>query len=140
MLQENQFSPDSAGGVTAGDVDIIFDPNGSVVSVTTDVSVTTPTLGFPVGKIYLCLGDSAGVMSAGDNLFQNSGRNVANIRNLDSIWIVINPASGQVVVAPFATVSTAPTAPTDPRDASWGAALTQARSLANASATLDSEP
>ncbi|WP_372724921.1 Tfp pilus assembly protein FimT/FimU [Novipirellula sp.] len=134
----NQFSPDVSGGLAAGDVDIVFDPNGSVVSVTTDVS--TGAMGFPVGKIYLCLGDSAGVMAAGDDLFQNSGRTVANIRSLDSIWIVINPASGQVVVAPFATASTAPTAPANPRDASWGPALTQARSLANASATLDSEP
>jgi len=134
----NQFSPDTAGGFTAGDVDVVFDPNGSVISTTTNVS--TGAMGFPVGKIYLCLGDSSGVMAAGDNLFQNSGRTVANIRSLDSIWIVINPASGQVVVAPFATASTAPTAPADPRDASWGPALTQARSLANASATLDSEP
>ncbi|GAA5504920.1 pilus assembly FimT family protein [Novipirellula caenicola] len=136
----NQFSPDTDAGEIAGDVDIVFDPNGSVISVTTNVSVNSTTMGYPVGKIYLCLGDSSGVMGSGENLFQNSGRTVANIRSLESIWIVINPASGQVSVAPFATVYTAPTDSTNPRDTTWVTPLTEARSLANASATLDSEP
>ncbi len=136
----NQFSPDTDAGEIAGDVDIVFDPNGSVFSVTTNVSLSMTTMGYPVGKIYLCLGDSSSVMADGDNLFQGSGSTVANIRRLDSIWIVINPASGQVVVAPFATANTVPTDPFNPRDASWYDALTEARSLANASATLDSEP
>ncbi|EMI20562.1 secreted protein [Rhodopirellula maiorica SM1] len=136
----NQFSPDTDAGEIAGDVDIVFDPNGSVISVTTDVSVTSTTMGYPVGKIYLCLGDSAGVMGSGENLFQNSDSTVANIRSLDSIWIVINPASGQVSVAPFATANTSPTDPTNPRDTSWVTPLAETRSLANASATLDSEP
>ncbi len=131
----NQFAPDTSLGVTAFDIAIVFGPDGKVVSVTDPVTGTPVP---PLGQLFFCLGDSDGIRP--DNLFSQENKATANIMNLESLWIVLNPSTGRVVSSPFAAVSTLPaTVVTDPADASLPPAIAEARLLANFSDTVDLE-
>ncbi len=139
-MEGNEFAPspitsDIQGGFNAKPIDIIFGPDGSVVSTTTAYS-DVPT--FPQGQIFVCLGDSDGIRP--DNLFTPEKKSPANLVNLESKWIVINPGTGRVVSSPFSSVSSLPAGTIiDPYDASLDPAITEARLLANFSDTVDIE-
>ena len=134
-LSGNQFVPTPAA--VNQPIDILFAPNGSVAFVSID---NQGNVGPAIGMIYLCLGTTDGVVEPPDptvpattaELFENSSQIVSNITNLDSIWIVINPSTGRVVTAPFASLPGVP--PTT------GEGLATARGLAILSDTLDSAP
>ena len=139
-MKGNEFAPsplttDIANGNNAKPIDIVFGPDGGVVSLTTAFS-DVPS--FPQGQIFICLGDSDGIRP--DNLFTPEKKAPANLVNLESKWIVINPGTGRVVSAPFSSVSTLPTAAVvDPYEASLDPAITEARLLANFADTVDIE-
>ena len=139
-MKGNEFAPsplttDIANGNNAKPIDIVFGPDGGVVSLTTAFS-DVPS--FPQGQIFICLGDSDGIRP--DNLFTPEKRAPANLVNLESKWIVLNPGTGRIVSAPFSSVSSIPaTAVIDPYDASLGPAITEARLLANFADTVDIE-
>ena len=139
-MKGNEFAPspmntDIQTGANAKPIDIVFGPDGGVVSITTAYS-DVPS--FPQGQVFICLGDSDGIRP--DNLFTPEKKAPANLVNLESKWIVINPGTGRVVSSPFSSVSTLPTAViVDPYDASLDPAITEARLLANFSDTVDIE-
>ena len=111
----NHFAPTlvptgSAEG--AKPIDIIFGPDGRVESITTAYSDSAIS---PSGKIFLCLGDSDGIRP--DSLLTDEKKAPANILNVESKWIVINPSIGRVFSSPFATVTMqGPIQLTDPYD------------------------
>lgn len=131
----NQFAPDDDLTVTAFDLAIVFGPDGKVTSV------TDPATGFltpPVGRIFICLGDSDGVRP--DDLFSQERRATANLLNLESLWILVDPSTGRVDTAPFGPVASIPAGLiTDTADASLAPAIGEARFLANLSDTVDLE-
>lgn len=139
-MEGNEFAPspltaDIQGGFNAKPIDIIFGPDGSVVSITTAFN-DVPS--FPQGQIFLCLGDSDGVRT--DNLVTPEKKAPANLVNLESKWLVITPATGRVVSSPFSSVSVlSSNKVVDPYDASLDPAIAQARLLANFSDTVDIE-
>ena len=139
-MKGNEFAPsplptEIQAGVNAKPIDIVFGPDGGIVSITSAIS-DVPS--FPQGQIFICLGDSDGIRP--DNLFTSEKKAPANLVNLESKWIVINPGTGRVVSAPFSSVSSIPTAAvTDPYDASLDQAITEARLLANFADTVDIE-
>ncbi len=137
-LVGNQFAPTPLTSPAVNQpIDILFGPDGSVSFVSID---NQGNVGPAIGMIYLCLGTADGVVEPPDptvaattaELFENSDQFRANITNPDSIWIVINPNTGRVVTAPFASVPDVP--------ATVGEGLTTARGLAILSDTLDTAP
>lgn len=131
----NQFAPDDDLTVPVFDIAIVFGPDGKVVSV------TDPTTGFlvpPVGRVFLCLGDADGVRP--DDLFSQERRAIANLLNLESLWIVVDPSTGRVDTSPFAPVSSIPAGlVTNTADATLPPAIAESRFLANLSDTVDLE-
>ena len=137
-IGENQFvpGPQTLPNVNSP-IDILFGPDGRVDFISVD---NVGTLGSASGLIFLCLGTTDGVVepldervsASNEELFQNDGQLRANITNPDSIWIVINPNSGRVVAAPFASVSGTP--------ATTSEGLIEARSLALLADTLETTP
>jgi hypothetical protein len=123
-IDGNQFMPQGASANAA--IDIVFGPDGRVETTSIDA---IGSRGVPDGMIYLCIGDSDGLQPT--TPFNADPRTPANLMNLDSLWIVINPTTGRCVVAPNASVSTTTSMP---------AALRDARSLAILSDTLDATP
>ncbi len=123
-IDGNQFMPQNA--VANAPIDIVFGPDGRVETISSDA---VGNRGVPDGLIFLCVGDSDGLQPT--TPFNADPRTPANLMNLDSLWIVINPTTGRCVVAPNASVSTT---------ASMSAALRDARSLAILSDTLDASP
>lgn len=100
----NSFAPAVVATGSAEDakpIDIIFGPDGRVESVTTAFSDSSIT---PSGKIFLCVGDSDGIRPK--NLLTREKKAPANILNLESKWIVINPSVGRVFSSPFASATT----------------------------------
>lgn len=134
-ISGNQFAPDDDVSIPVFNVQIVFGPDGKVVSVTEPVS---GSLLPPTGQIFLCLGDSDGIRP--DNLFSRENKATANLLNLKSGWIVINAATGRATSAPFSSVSTIPAAVvTDTAALTLGPAIAEARFLANLSDTVDQE-
>ncbi len=137
-----QFAPTDLTAAPPNDfnnpIDILFGPDGRVEYVSTD---NLGNVGPAVGMIYLCLGTTDGVVDPAAasatlaELFQNDDRVTTNIMDLDSIWIVINPSTGRVVTAPFASVSGTPTTTAEALTA-----IAAARRLASLSDTLDAAP
>lgn len=123
-IDGNQFAPQ--GAVANATIDIVFGPDGRVETTSVDA---VGNRGIPDGMIFLCIGDSDGLQPA--TPFNADPRTPANLMNLDSLWIVINPTTGRCVVAPNASVNTT---------ASMPVALRDARSLAILSDTLDATP
>lgn len=122
----SEFSPD-ATALANSSVDLIFGPDGKVEFCSVD-SHSTP--GAPTGLIFFCVGNTDGVQPT--TPLATTKRATANIRNPNSVWVIINPTTGRVVTAPFASVpSSVTTVPT---------AVAQARSLALLSDTLDAAP
>ena len=103
-LTGNQFAPDTAAGSLIREVDILFDANGMVSDVVIDGVRDSP-----IGLIFFCIGLLDGVASIESGLaedaFDDSNNFTANIMRLDSLWLVINPFTGQVTSVPFATIS-----------------------------------
>lgn len=137
------FGPLTTGGSSSA-VDIIFGPDGSV-----SWAAYNGLGGPPVGQVFLCLGRTDGLAEFNGttvpyytDLFQDDSRITTNIRDLSSLWLVINPATGRVTTSPFASLpgTLLPIDRTDPAAAGFSAAISQTRSLAQASATLDSSP
>lgn len=86
-------------------IDIIFGPDGHVESVITS---DNPTLQPADGLIFLCVGDADGVcprhlLSTKQNLISDEPGAVANVLNLESKWVVINPSTGRITAAPVST-------------------------------------
>ncbi|MDC0326077.1 protein containing Prepilin-type cleavage/methylation [bacterium] len=139
-MSGNEFAPsplntDIQAGANAKPIDIIFGPDGGVVSITNAFS-DVPS--FPQGQIFICLGDSDGIRP--DNLFTPDKKAPANLVSLESTWVVINPGTGRVVSSPFSSVSSLPAvAVIDPYDASLDPAIAEARLLANFADTVDIE-
>lgn len=131
----NQFAPPQDLTNTAFSVSIVFDPSGKVSYVSQSSNgVGRP----PVGQIFLCLGKTDGIVPT--NLFSQQTGAVANVIDPETLWLVIDPASGRVVSAPTASVNTIPTvAVTDPADASVGAALSDSRLFARLGDTVEQE-
>ncbi len=133
----SQFAPTEITTVPPLDIndpiDILFGPSGSVEFISVD---NLGTVGSPTGLIFLCLGESDGVIpddpltTTVNELFSTEKRATANVMSLKSAWIVINPTTGRTTVAPFASVATTTSIPT---------ALLEARSLALLSDTLETE-
>lgn len=131
----NQFAPDNDLTVPVYDIAIVFGPDGKVVNVT---DPTTGSLVPPIGQVFLCMGDADGVRT--DDLFSQDEGATANLMNLNSNWIVVNPATGRVVSSPFAAVSTLPAVTViDPADGSLAQAIQESRLLANLSDTVELE-
>lgn len=132
----SDFAPPLAGSVRA--VDILFNANGSVTQVIYDSSNNRI---YPTGLIYFCVGEIDGVASlatgALDNPFSQDKLLTTNIMNTDSLWVVINPASGRVTTVPMGTVTPlSGTPPTDPADIAYKTAVEQARFFATLSDTV----
>ncbi|WP_236696224.1 prepilin-type N-terminal cleavage/methylation domain-containing protein [Rhodopirellula islandica] len=123
-IEGNQFA--AQGTLANQPLEIVFGPDGRVEMTSIDA---VGNQGLPTGLIFLCIGDSDGLQPA--TPFNADPRTPANLMNQDSLWIVINPATGRCVVAPNASVSST---------ASMPAALRDARSLAILSDTLDATP
>ncbi len=138
-LGGNQFAPTDLTGGAVGDVnqpiDIFFGPDGRVEFASTD---SEGNVGPATGMIYLCLGSTDGIVDPIGatvtlaELFQDDDQVTTNVMSLDSIWIVINPNTGRVVTAPFASINGPP--------AAIGTGLATARRLAILSDTLDAAP
>jgi len=124
----NSFAPINASINQA--IDIVFGPDGRVESVSRD---STGLRISPPGLIYLCVGNTDGVRVGPliADLVAPERRSIANLMNPESIWIIINPVTGRIVTAPFATVTDT---------TSIGNAIVQARSLARLADTLDAQP
>ncbi len=90
------------------DIEIIFGANGSVLRVTkgwfsagggADWDETQVP---PLGAIYLCLGDSDGLVP--NNLFSQDKKAFSNLLNLESVWVSVNPYTGRCNASPVAPV------------------------------------
>ena len=139
-MRGNEFAPsaltaDIQSGANAKPIDIVFGPDGSVASIT---SAFSDVPSFPQGQIFVCLGDSDGIRP--DNLFTPEKKAPANLVNLESKWVVINPGTGRVVSSPFSSVSSIPSGiVVDPYNSALDPAITEARLLANFADTVDIE-
>ncbi len=125
----NEFMPEALPSGSANQpVDILFGPDGRVEFCSLN---NEGSPGSPPGLIFLCVGSTDGVRP--DDLLSVEKRATANILNSNSIWVVINPNTGRAVAAPIATVNRSTLSTVE-------AAISQARSLALLSDTLDSQP
>lgn len=132
----SDFAPPASGAVRA--VDILFNASGAVTQVIYDSGNTRI---YPTGLIYFCVGEIDGVASiAGptpENPFSQERALTTNIMNPESLWVVINPASGRVTTVPMATGGAIPDpAPTDPADAAYQTVVGNARLFATYSDTV----
>lgn len=117
-------SVSSTATTSYGPVMILFAPDGSVEFVNWSTAAGTGLSTAPTGNIYLMVGDTKGVRP--DALFSTDGRDTANIRDLGSLWVTINPSNGNVYVSPNASITLAPTAGAG----SLSAAVSAARAFA----------
>ncbi|TWU19352.1 prepilin-type N-terminal cleavage/methylation domain-containing protein [Allorhodopirellula heiligendammensis] len=137
-IKGSQFAPAFSGGIRA--VDILFNASGAVTQVIYD---TANTRIYPTGLIYFCVGEIDGVANlngasaaARDNLFSQDRALTTNLMNPDSLWVVVNPASGRVTTVPMANPGTIPADPTDPTTVAFADALGPARYFATLSDTV----
>ena len=102
----NQFASLSADK----DIEIIFGADGSVLRVTngwfwasgSGAADWDETQVPPLGSIFLCLGDSDGLVP--NNLFSQDKKAFSNLLNLDSVWVSVNPYTGRCNASPVAPV------------------------------------
>ncbi|WP_419190134.1 hypothetical protein [Stieleria marina] len=132
----NQFAPVPSAATPGlsifnNHISITFSADGRVSQVNNAAGVSLK----PSGLIFLCLGTTDGLRS--DSLLSNDERAPANLMDLQSIWIVINPSTGRVVSSPFASVAPSTATITDPADAALAPAINQARFFAFLSDTVD---
>ncbi|NND96421.1 MAG: prepilin-type N-terminal cleavage/methylation domain-containing protein [Pirellulaceae bacterium] len=91
--------------VNCGGVAIVFAPDGSVAYMNYGVNVAGAVVNsveHPPSNIYLCLGRLDGIRP--DSLYDTTNKPPANIMNLESSWIVINPFTGRIQASPSASV------------------------------------
>ena len=93
-VRGNEFAPrvippSPAPIPVADNISIVFGTDGKVINYTD----STGNLVQPLGLIFLCVGDADGAQP--DNLVIAEKKATANILNLDSAWVVINPSTGQ---------------------------------------------
>lgn len=134
----SQFAPGSDPAIVPRSIDILFNASGAVTQVIYDPANTRI---YPTGLIYFCVGEIDGVASIADpapeNPFSQERALTTNIVNPDSLWVVINPASGRITTVPMATGGTIPDpAPTDPADAGYQSVVGNARIFATYSDTV----
>lgn len=128
---------DFASGV-AVDVAIIFGSDGQIIAVTQPDGSLAP----PRGQVFLCVGNSDGVkdVASGESLFSQERKAVANLLNLDSVWIVFSQSTGRVFASANASVTSIPSAAvTNVNDASLPPAISEARLFASLSDTLETK-
>ena len=134
----NEFAPHL--GQTNSHVLLTFAANGSVSQISYSDSTGTTVQTPPTAPIFFCIGDSDGVRP--DSLFSTEERAVANLLNLKSIWVVINPNTGRAVASPFASVVVPATATpnlSNPHSNELDVPINEAREFAFLSDTLDSK-
>lgn len=135
-ISSSEFAPAASGTVRA--VDVLFNANGTVTQVIHD---DVHGREFPNGLIYFCVGeiDAVASLASGtvDDPFSQDTTLTTNIMNTESLWVVINPASGRVTTVPMASVRTIPPAGTiDITAAEYQAAVKEARYFATLSDTV----
>lgn len=143
-LNSVNFAPDTNGATVEGSIDILFSPDGTVSSVTNNGARL-----FPQSLIFLCIGTIDGVANiestTTDDAFIDDAQFTANIRNLNSVWLVISPQSGRISTVPFASIEsnvsalrdlTTPPNFNDPTDAAFANVIRQSRSFAALSDTV----
>tara|TARA_R110002049_G_scaffold2750_6_gene22053 strand:- start:11768 stop:13087 length:1320 start_codon:yes stop_codon:yes gene_type:complete len=144
----NQFAPivdpmaPSDPALAASDIALLFGADGKVINISNASGLSGP----PTGLIFFCVGETDGVRPL--DLLSTEEKATANLLNLDSTWLVVNPNTGRVVASPNAIGSTAPVSMlSDPYELTAVAPvapvlepfLQSARSLALLSDTVDSE-
>jgi hypothetical protein len=88
-------------------VAIVFAPDGTVSYMNYGIDISGTVVGsveHPASNIYLLLGKIDGVRP--DALLDETSKPPANIVNLESSWIVINPFTGNIQASPVASVDT----------------------------------
>lgn len=128
----NEFSPDN--GIANNHIVIMFGSDGRVIQINDRSGAAQP----PTGLIFFCLGDTDGIRP--DSLLSTEDRATANLLNLKSIWIVVNPNTGRVFASPNSSSVTSPTnGIDDPDNAEIKNALRGARQFALLSDTVDNK-
>lgn len=59
----------------------------------------------PTGLIFLCVGKVEGVFAQTHRWFSHQNDQLSNLRDPESVWIVINPFNGHVSTAPMASIN-----------------------------------
>ncbi len=134
----SDFAPDIDALVTPRSVDILFNASGAVSQV---IYAPDNQRVYPTGLIYFCIGEIDGVASlAGatpENPFSQDKALTTNIMSPESLWVVINPASGRVTTVPMATMNTIPPPGTiSPTNAAYQTAVAESRIFATYSDTV----
>lgn len=144
----NQFAPVvdatnvSGPAFNASNIALLFGPDGKVINISNALGNSGP----PTGLIFFCVGDADGVRPF--DLLSTDSRATANLLNLDSTWLVINPSTGRVAASPnSAGAGSPPSMVSDPYAVTTGPPsvpvlepfISSARSLALLSDTLDAE-
>ncbi len=116
-LGGNEFAPTTLAADIPQSVDILFNGNGAVSEV-----ILGNTRFQPQGRLFFLVGridgiaDVEGAMTSDrEDLFSNVKPLIANIMDRQSIWLVVNAASGQVDAVANQPVTTIPTERTDAR-------------------------
>jgi len=130
----SQFAPATDASVIPRSIDLLFSPDGTVSQVIFNAANDRI---YPMGLIFFCIGEIDGVASVEgatapdrENLFSADRTLTANVTKSDALWLVVNPASGQVSTVSNASIGTIPADPTDPTTAAFGAAMQDARIFA----------
>ncbi len=134
----SDFAPPTNAAVIPRAVDILFNASGAISQV---IYSPTNLREYPTGLIYFCVGEIDGVASleapSPDNPFSQTKALTTNIMNPESLWVVLNPASGRVTTVPMGTVRTIPpVGTTDPSNAAYQTAVEEARYFATFSDTV----
>ncbi len=138
----NQFAPPTDATVIPHSVDLLFDANGAVSQVIVNTS-TSNARTYPTGLIFFCIGEIDGIASVEgatsadrENLFSADRTLTTNVMKSDSLWLVVNPISGQTSTVGNASIVTIPTDPNDPTTIAFGVAMQEARILATYSDSI----
>ena len=150
----NQFGFNPTG--LDSNIEILFGPDGSVQQVTkgnvwqgNELKANQDLKVPPLGSIFLCVGDSDGLVSSQDRggLFSEEKKSRSNLLNLESIWVTVNPYTGRCNASPMAPLNGVPAytlpdphpVPTSNQGLAFKAALTQSRYFATLSDSVDPE-
>ncbi|MCM2371755.1 hypothetical protein [Aporhodopirellula aestuarii] len=139
-LGGSQFAPSTNSAITPRSVDLMFNSDGAVTQV---IYNTANDRLYPTGMIFFCIGEIDSIASVEgataadrENLFSADSKLTTNVMSSDSLWLVVNPGSGQVTTVANASVGTIPSDPTDPTATGFGAAMQDARLFTTYSDTV----
>lgn len=105
-IQFSQFVSNPGASEAAGQVDIVFAPDGSVSHLQYGINVSGTVQSSreqPNGKIYLCVGETDGIQP--QDVFSTDDRDPSNLMNLETVWVAIHPSTGFITASPAASVS-----------------------------------